>query len=124
MEAGTVSFRRIPAAMPWWPFRKQANYSATEIRANNSDKVLESVDFRLGVNYACQNWRYRSETNKILTMLFKTELLFGIPKPNDDIEAVGWFKVAELSGMVETGKITAEHAVLVNILLKNLNNAI
>ena len=57
-------------------------------------------------------------------MLFKTELLFGIPKPNDDIEAVGWFKVAELSGMVETGKITAEHAVLVNILLKNLNNAI
>ncbi len=30
-------------------------HSATAIRNDNSDKVLESVDFRMGINYAYQN---------------------------------------------------------------------
>jgi bifunctional NMN adenylyltransferase/nudix hydrolase len=172
------------------------DHSATAIRDSNSDKVLDTVDFRMGINYAYHNvypkayptvdvavlrenntevllgkkstsakwrfpggfvdptdsnyeaaarrelteecgaletgdmhyvgsaqiddWRYRSETDKILTTLFKTELLFGNPKANDDLEDLAWFPVNELSSMMATGKITGEHMILVKLLLNNL----
>jgi bifunctional NMN adenylyltransferase/nudix hydrolase len=172
------------------------DFSATAIRDNSSDKVLDTIDFRMGINYAYHNvypkayptvdiavlkqnnsevllgkkstsnkwrfpggfvdptdknyeeaakrelteecgaietgnmqyvastqiddWRYRSETDKVMTTLFKTELLFGTPKANDDLEDLGWFSVQELGNMLESGKITDEHVVLVKLLLNNL----
>lgn len=172
------------------------DYSATSIREGNSDKVLDTVDFRMGINYAYHNvypksyptvdialmrenntevllgkkstsnkwrfpggfvdptdlnyetaakrelteecgdletgdmeyvasmqiddWRYRSETDKVMTTFFKTELLEGNPKANDDLEELGWFPVQELGNMLQSGTITEEHVVLVKLLLNNL----
>jgi len=171
-------------------------HSATAIRNENSDKVLDSVDFRMGINYAFQNtyskvyptvdiavlkdgdtqvllgkksnapewrfpggftdpaddnyetaarrelkeecgnvevnamqyvgsakiddWRYRSEEDKIMTLFFKTQWVFGTAKANDDLKELGWFPVKELQVMMQQGNIVKEHHVLVNLLLSNL----
>jgi len=171
-------------------------HSATAIRNENSDKVLDSVDFRMGINYAFQNtyskvyptvdiavlkegdtqvllgkkhnapewrfpggftdptddnyetaarrelqeecgdleinamqyvgsakiddWRYRSEEDKIMTLFFKTQWVFGHEKANDDLKELGWFPVKELQAMMQQGAIVKEHHVLVNLLLSNL----
>lgn len=173
------------------------NYSATIIRDEASDKVLDSTDFRMGINYAYQNtyekvyptvdiavlsndetqvllgkkhhatawrfpggfadptdanyeaaanrelreecgelittdveyigsakiddWRYRSEADKIMTLLFKTTLVSGTPQAHDDLGEVAWFPVAALKDMREQGAIVREHAVLVNLLLKKMH---
>ena len=172
------------------------DHSATAIRDEHSDRVLDTVDFRLGINYAYQNtyskvyptvdiavlkdnetqvllgkkpnapqwrfpggftdpeddcyetaarrelqeecgdieindmqyvgsakiddWRYRSEEDKIITLFFKTQWVFGNAKANDDLKELNWFPISELSNMMQQGSIAKEHHVLVNLLLKNL----
>lgn len=167
------------------------DHSATAIRDVNADKVLDSSDFRMGINYAYQNvypkvyatvdiavlrngqvllgkkhnaanwrfpggftdptddsfeaaaarelqeecgelvmeamqyvgtariddWRYRNETDKIITTLYKTAYISGEAKANDDIAEVAWFDLEMLNKI----SITPEHKPLVNMLLKNLN---
>ncbi|WP_153798259.1 NUDIX domain-containing protein [Foetidibacter luteolus] len=172
------------------------NYSATAIREDNADKVMDSEDFRMGINYAYHNtyakvyptvdiallnssgtqvllgrkhgaaewrfpggfadvtddsyemaaarelreecgnvevtnltyigsakiddWRYRKEKDKIVTMLFKTTLVFGQPKAADDLAEVKWFAINNLQQMADDGMLTTEHTVLAAMLLKNL----
>lgn len=173
-------------------------FSATALRDEYSDRVLESDDFRLGINYACQNnytrvnptvdiallkenntkvllgrkpgvdhwrfpggfadvtdtnfemaarrelqeecgaietatmqyigsariddWRYRSESDAIMTMFFKTQLLYGEIKANDDLDSLEWFDVHALKTMVKENTIDAEHHILVDLLLNNLQH--
>ena len=172
-------------------------HSATAIRNDNGDKVLDTVDFRMGINYAYQNtyakvyptvdiavlkdgdtqvllgkkhnapqwrfpggftdptdetyeaaarrelqeecgdmevntmqyvgsakiddWRYRSEEDKIVTLLFKTQWVFGHAQANDDLKELAWFSVKELNAMMQQGTIAREHHVLVSLLLKSVN---
>ena len=171
-------------------------HSATNIRNENSDKVLDSTDFRMGINYAYQNtyakiyptvdiavlkenntqvllgkkpnatqwrfpggfadptdetyevaarrelqeecgdievstmqyvgsariddWRYRSEADKIMTILFKTQWVFGNAQAHDDLKELAWIDVHELPAMLQKDTITKEHYVLVHMLLNNL----
>lgn len=171
------------------------DHSATAIRDANSDKVLESTDFRMGINYAYHNtyekvyptvdiavlrnngaevllgkkhgvmqwrfpggfadpadssyeaaaarelqeecgelitgpmeyvgsaqiddWRYRSEADKIMTLFFKTDFVDGQAKASDDLGEVAWFSTASLLSMMAAGAIAAEHDVLVNMLVKS-----
>ncbi len=174
------------------------NHSASEIREGVSDKVSNTEDFRLGINYACFNmyekvyptvdiavvqnnnqfvllgrkprqtgwrfpggfvdptddnyeaaarrelieecgtietgemdyigsakiddWRYRKESDKIISLLFKTEFLFGTPKASDDLEEVKWFAIDQLQNMIEQTSIVPEHQVLIEMLLKKLKS--
>jgi bifunctional NMN adenylyltransferase/nudix hydrolase len=171
-------------------------HSATAIRDANSDKVLDSIDFRMGINYAYQNtysklyptvdiavlkenntqvllgkkpnatqwrfpggfsdpsdetyeaaarrelqeecgaievstmqyvgsariddWRYRAEEDKIMTILFKTQWVYGKEQANDDLKELAWMAVDELPDMLQKEEITKEHHVLVHMLLNNL----
>jgi bifunctional NMN adenylyltransferase/nudix hydrolase len=179
------------AALP-----EYGDHSASSIREENSDKVLDSADFRMGINYAYHNvytklyptvdiallknnetmillgkkphsdkwrfpggfadptdnsyeeaakrelheecgsievdkmeyvgsmriddWRYRKETDKIMTVLFKTNLVYGKPEPADDLESVEWFQVNELRGLMERDRLAGEHHPLFNLLLDNI----
>jgi bifunctional NMN adenylyltransferase/nudix hydrolase len=170
------------------------DHSATTIRDENADKVLDSVDFRMGINYAYHNkydvvhptvdiavlrnggrevllgkkpgsaqwrfpggfadpadvnfeeaaarelqeecgnlvtgamqyvgsarindWRYRKEADKIMTLFFKTDYVSGDAVANDDLVALAWFQTDLLADMVAANEITAEHHILVNMLVK------
>lgn len=170
------------------------DHTATAIRDTNADRVLDSKDFRMGVNYAYHNvyakvyptvdiavlnngqvllgkkhnatqwrfpggfsdptdacfeaaaqrelkeecgdlvtsamqyvgsaqiddWRYRSEEDKIITIFYKTDYLAGEAKANDDIVAVEWFDLKALPQMMQQDLVAKEHYPLVNLLLKNL----
>lgn len=172
------------------------DHSATTIRDDNADRVLDTVDFRMGINYAYQNrydavhptvdiallrnegkevllgkkhgaiqwrfpggfadpadesyetaaarelqeecgavitgamhyvgsakiddWRYRSEADKITTLFFKAEYMEGKAKANDDLAELAWFYTRTLPDMVATNTITPEHHVLVNMLVNNI----
>jgi len=173
------------------------NYSATAIRNENADKVKDTEDFRMGINYAYHNtytkvyptvdvalfdtdnkklllgrkhastdwrfpggftdvsdenyeaaakrelteecgnietskmkyigsakiddWRYRNEADRIITLFFKTTLLFGKPTAGDDLEEVKWVTLEELELIMQNGQLSKEHVVLTKMLLKNLS---
>lgn len=169
------------------------DHSATMIRDENADKVLDSVDFRMGINYAyhttypkvyatvdiavineatkevllgkkpnaaewrfpggfsdpedesfeiaarrelseecgdlevqgmqyvgsarINDWRYKNETDKIISLFFKTKFVYGNPKASDDLAALSWFPLSELTAMKDQQKIAPEHFVLIDLLL-------
>lgn len=169
-------------------------HSATAIRNDHADKVLNSVDFRMGINYAMHNsyskvyptvdvalfrnnreevllgkkpnrngwrlpggfadptdesyehsakrelteecgiietasmqylgscriddWRYKQEGDKILTILFATDLIYGSVSPSDDLERLQWVKVSALENMMTMKEIVEEHLPLLRLLLQ------
>lgn len=175
----------------------QGKESATEVRENGADQVLSTQDFRMGVNYACQNtypkvyatvdvalfrkdrselllgkkegregwrfpggfsdpddesfedaarrelheecgplqtgplhyigsrriddWRYRRETDKILTLFYATDLLSGEARAADDLEQLRWFPVSALESLLLNGELTPEHQPLLRLLLDKLS---
>ena len=76
---------------------KREAYEETGLEVDNI-KYL----FSLKVN----DWRYKKETNKIKTLFFVADYIFGSPKANDDIIEVKFFKINELneSYFVDTHK--------------------
>jgi bifunctional NMN adenylyltransferase/nudix hydrolase len=64
------------------------------------------------------DWRYRGETDKIKTLFFVADYIFGRPNADDDIAYVEWVPLNELiSGEIE---IMPEHEVLVDMLAKTI----
>ncbi len=187
----------IPAysgALPVEELPGREGHSATALRTEYADAVLDSQDFRMGINYAYHNtyatvhttvdialfkeersclllgkkkgrdgwrlpggfadvtdagfeaaahrelteecgplevgamqyvgsmqvddWRYRREVNKVMTLLFATDLLYGSPKAADDLEKVEWFAVSGLEAMIADGQIVSEHQPLVKMLMQ------
>lgn len=73
------------------------------------------------------DWRYRSEQNKIRTSFFATKYIFGAPTAADDISEVCWWSLDQLEKpLVDQLKqnIVPEHHVLVDMLAKSLNNGL
>jgi bifunctional NMN adenylyltransferase/nudix hydrolase len=69
-------------------------------------------------SFRVDDWRYRSERDKIMTVLFKAKYLFGHLNPSDDISELAWISVSDLkiTGGIEE-HIIEEHRPLMNILL-------
>lgn len=176
---------------------QEGEYCATEVRENHSDQVLDSEDFRMGINYACysrydavhptvdialfntdktklllgrkpnentwrlpggfadptddnyeqaatrelreecgavettpmqylgscrmDDWRYRSEKDKIMTTLYACTLIAGEPKANDDLAELQWFDTSALRTMIDNQTINEVHYPLIQIILNSLN---
>lgn len=64
-------------------------------------------------SFVVNDWRYRSERNKITTSLFVANHAHGTPEPNDDIEELKWFKFN--GDMVK--ELIQGHIPLINHLL-------
>jgi bifunctional NMN adenylyltransferase/nudix hydrolase len=69
------------------------------------------------------DWRYRSEADKIITLFFSCDYISGAPAAQDDIANIDWIKLADLPELIANGLTSPEHLDLFNhILKKYLNN--
>ena len=63
------------------------------------------------------DWRYRSDRNKIMTAVFVCKYIYGSPRPSDDISEVRWFDTKELASKVKEN-IVEEHVFIVSSALE------
>jgi len=63
-----------------------------------------------------KDWRFRSCTNKIKTVLFMATYISGTPEGADDVEAAKWFNLNDLN----ESNIVEEHHVLVDLFFKKV----
>jgi bifunctional NMN adenylyltransferase/nudix hydrolase len=65
-------------------------------REVSEEAHIEIGDVKSLASFKIDDWRYRSEADKIKTILFSAKHLFGAPRPDDDIVEVRWFDLDEL----------------------------
>ncbi|KKN96769.1 hypothetical protein LCGC14_0164130 [marine sediment metagenome] len=63
-------------------------------------------------SHQVDDWRYRSEADKIVTLLFEAKRLSGNPRPDDDIAELKWFDFATLRDEM----VVPEHRPLLKML--------
>ncbi|RFS23526.1 NUDIX domain-containing protein [Chitinophaga silvatica] len=66
------------------------------------------------------DWRYKHEANKIITTLFSTNLIDGIPTPSDDLAALKWITVKDIPQLIENGEIIDTHIPLLTKLIEKM----
>ncbi|MBS7563278.1 NUDIX domain-containing protein [Mucilaginibacter sp. Bleaf8] len=63
------------------------------------------------------DWRYRNEADKIITLLFSCDYETGEPIAQDDIADLQWFDLQHLPQMIADGLTSPEHTALLNSLI-------
>ena len=88
---------------------------ASAKRETLEETGLEVADFEYICSMPVNDWRYRGiKDRSIMTRFFKAKYIFGCPTPQDDINALKWFKLTpELENM-----LVEEHKKLFKKLIK------
>lgn len=81
---------------------------------------LETGKMEYVTSMQVDDWRYRNETDKIITILYKTELVYGAPKASDDIVDTQWIATSKLPQLIQDNQIVSEHVPLMNKLLETI----
>lgn len=63
------------------------------------------------------DWRYRNEADKIITLLFSCDYISGSPAAQDDIMDLDWFPVDALPLMIENQTISEEHVEIFEVII-------
>ncbi len=71
---------------------------------------IEITEMMYEKSFRVNDWRYRSESDKIITCLFSTDYVSGNPKGSDDIGEVRWFAFNEVQAMIKQHMTAEEHA--------------
>lgn len=82
---------------------------------------VEVSPMRYEMSIRIDDWRYRSEVDKIITHLYSCDLMFGKAEPKDDLEALQWTSVAELPALRAKGQLSEEHAPLFEHIISQYN---
>lgn len=85
-------------------------------REVQEETEVEVDDIKYIGSALINDWRYRSEIDKIKTAFFKVKYMFGRPEGKDDVAFAKWFKINELT----TANVMPEHHVLLTMLQNNL----
>ena len=88
-------------------------------RRKVSDDVglnLETTDLKYIGSTQVPDWRYQSEEDKIVTILFKTTKGCGRIEPSENVSELKFFNIKELN----EGIIVNEHKILLKMLLEDL----
>jgi bifunctional NMN adenylyltransferase/nudix hydrolase len=83
---------------------------------------LDTTEMVYETSRKINDWRYRNEADKIITLLFSCDYKGGDPVAKDDIAELDWFKLAEISVMMTNGTISDEHIELFNLIIKKYLN--
>jgi bifunctional NMN adenylyltransferase/nudix hydrolase len=68
-------------------------------------------------SFKVDDWRYRQEEDKIITILFSSDYISGNAVGSDDIEQVSWFSLQEVRELVDKKQTAPEHLPLFEFLL-------
>jgi len=82
-------------------------------RETREETGVEVENFQYLGSAKIDDWRYRSEQDKIITTFFKATYKSGEPAANDDIVELKWYNIAGL----KEDDIVAEHRVLLHLFL-------
>lgn len=100
---------------------KSPSYEADALREGKEECGLEFAEAPQYVGSTLVNdWRYRSEQDKIKTLLFLVKYTGGEPKADDDIADVRWVKFGEL----DVDDVVPTHRPLLTMLNDFLKNAV
>lgn len=77
---------------------------------------LEAGPMAYECSLLVDDWRYRAETDKIITTLFSTDLLYGEPAAADDLAEMRWIKVNGIRQLIIQGEIVDTHIPLLEKL--------
>jgi len=79
---------------------------------------IESTAMQYETSRRMDDWRYRTEGDKIITTLFSTDFISGEPQGSDDIASVEWFSLGKIQHMMDTHQVVDTHLPLLQFLLK------
>ena len=77
---------------------------------------IEAGNIQFELSMLVDDWRYRSEVDKIITTLFSMDLLFGEPVAADDLAAMRWVDVNNIPELIANGEIVNTHIPLLEKL--------
>lgn len=63
------------------------------------------------------DWRYRNESDKIITILFSTDYVAGEVQGSDDIAEVQWYSLSSIAALMQQEQTAAEHTPQLQWLL-------
>lgn len=87
-----------------------------ELREECGDIEVENLEYVTSAKI--NDWRYRNEADKIITLLFSCDFTGGEPQASDDIAELQWFKLTDLPQLISNGLTNPEHTALFNALIK------
>jgi len=94
--------------------------AARELREECGE--LEFSDMTYETSRKIDDWRYRSEADKIITLLFSCDYIAGETKAQDDIIGLDWIKLTDLPQLIRDGLTGEEHRELFNFIINKYLN--
>lgn len=95
-------------------FAQNGPYEVEARREVSEEAHIEISDPQYLGSHVVDDWRYRREVDKIVTMLFEAKHVFGKPTPDDDIYELRWFEVKK----IKEEDLVKEHRPLLKMLLE------
>jgi bifunctional NMN adenylyltransferase/nudix hydrolase len=83
---------------------------------------IEIADMKYEKSFQVNDWRYRSESDKIITCLFSTDYISGDPKGSDDIGEVRWFQLSDVHSMIGENFTADEHTPQLMLLISRYSS--
>jgi bifunctional NMN adenylyltransferase/nudix hydrolase len=102
-----------------------ADPNSDSFEADAKREVIEETGLEVGNlqyigSFKIDDWRYRNEMDKIKTLFFTADYVFGRPEGADDIESVQWVPYDQIFP-TQSILVMKEHMVLLNALIKHLS---
>ena len=91
------------------------NAASRELREECGE--LEFTAMTYETSRKINDWRYRNEADKIITLLFSCDYIAGEAKAQDDIIDVKWFKLSDIPQLIADGLTSDEHGELFNFII-------
>jgi len=97
------------------------SFEDTVKREVQEETSLEIGDIQYLGSHRVDDWRYRSECDKIITNFYLATVLFGSPRADDDLVEVRWFDLDTFANNKGRDLLVDNHIVLMDMLMKTLN---
>jgi bifunctional NMN adenylyltransferase/nudix hydrolase len=82
---------------------------------------IEIAELKYEKSFQVEDWRYKSESDKIITCLFSCDFISGNPIGSDDVGEVQWFQLKDLEAMIKNKLTASEHLPQLSLLILKYN---